>query len=110
MILYRVAVSIQHSREAEWRQWMQEVHIPDVLHTGHFVQATFCSVLEPDAPEGHANYSITYACNSLEALRTYQRDCAAALQADHTEKFKGFFSATRTILEEIQSYSVGPLA
>ena len=37
MILYNVTISIDTSVEEDWLQWMKEIHIPDVMNTGLFI-------------------------------------------------------------------------
>ena len=33
MILYNVTIAIDNNIENEWKKWMSEVHIPDVIAT-----------------------------------------------------------------------------
>ena len=37
MLLYNVTVIIEDAAAEEWLQWMQEIHIPEVMATGKFV-------------------------------------------------------------------------
>lgn len=101
MLLYQVTVMIQHPREAEWRTWMIDQHIQDVLDTGYFEEATIYKQLQPPPPEGSTTYCISYRCPSQDALEDYLNDAAPALQKDHTDRFQGHFSASRVILETI---------
>ena len=98
-IIYHVTVSIARAREDEWRQWMREAHIPDVLNAGYFRSASMQRQLEPPPPEGSNTYHIRYECASLADLQAYQREAAPALQAEHTTKFQGDFTASRVIAE-----------
>lgn len=36
MIIYSVTIAIQDSIESEWADWMNRVHVPDVLRTECF--------------------------------------------------------------------------
>jgi len=38
-MLYAVSVAIDGDRHDDWRRWMKEVHLPDVLATGCFLDA-----------------------------------------------------------------------
>lgn len=105
MVLYSVTVSIAHSHEQEWQQWMREAHIPDVLKTGYFLKARMSKQLEPAPPEAHTSYQIVYECASLEDLEAYQEKAAPALQADHTERYQGHFQASRVILMSQQEFT-----
>ena len=38
MILYNITVNIDHDINKEWLVWMKDIHIPDVLSTGLFIE------------------------------------------------------------------------
>ena len=38
-VIYNVTVSVDEDAHHEWLEWMQEVHIPDVMKTGSFVES-----------------------------------------------------------------------
>jgi hypothetical protein len=100
MILYSVTVNIDHSVHDEWVEWMKNVHIPEVMNTGMFVERRFCRLLGSE-DFGGITYSIQYVCKTMEAFETYQKEFAPLLQAKHTEKYKDKFVAFRTLLEII---------
>lgn len=99
MFIYNVTVNINDDIQAEWVRWMKEVHIPDVLKTGCFIDSQMVKVLYVN-DEGHT-YSIQYKFLEMGDLEKYQKEFAPALQAEHTEKFKDKFAAFRTILQMI---------
>ncbi|TNF31796.1 MAG: DUF4286 family protein [Bacteroidetes bacterium] len=99
MIIYNVTVNIDHAAHDEWVRWMRDVHIPDVMATGYFLENRFARVLVDD--QGGVTYSIQYLCKNMLDLEEYQRDHAPRLQADHTKKFEGKFVAFRTLLETV---------
>ena len=100
MILYNVTVGIDNSIESEWKKWMIEVHIPDVIATGQFVDHKFFKVLSHDEPNS-SSFSIQYFAKTKENLQVYQENFAEKLQRDHQEKFANKFVAFRTILESV---------
>lgn len=100
MIIYNVTVSIDEDVHDEWLQWMKEVHIPDVMNTGMFLDNRISKVLTGEE-EGGLTYSIMYTCESMETLELYQKEKAPALQADHTKRYSGKFAAFRTLLEVV---------
>lgn len=106
MIIYNVSVSIDKEIEQDWYHWMIETHIPDVVDTGYFLHAEIFQQLEPLGEEGRSAYQIRYTSPSQEHLNNYQRDAAPRLQADHTQRYQGRFSASRTILQEKKSFFV----
>ncbi|MGD1847170.1 MAG: DUF4286 family protein [Salibacteraceae bacterium] len=97
MIIYNVTVKIDNAVHDDWVRWMKEVHIPDVMKTGYFLENRMMRVLIED-PEG-VNYAIQYTCANMEDLDEYQQKEAARLQKDHTERYKDKFVAFRTLLE-----------
>lgn len=101
MIIYSVTITIERAFDCEWLDWMRRIHIPDVLRTGCFVEATIYKLVEP--PGDDPRYVIEYRCASLEEYRRYRDDFAAALQKDHSDRFSGRFCAARQILEEVWS-------
>ncbi len=98
MILYNVTVKINTSLEEDWLRWMKEVHIPDVMNTGLFKSHQLCRLLHEEE-DGGTTFAIQYYCENMEALEEYQKEHAGALQAEHTERYKGQSVAFRTLME-----------
>jgi hypothetical protein len=98
MIVYSVTVTIHPGVETEWRDWMKQVHIPDVLQTGCFTECTMYKICEPAGQQ--PSYVMQYRCNSLQDYRRYNETFAAAIQKEHSDKFSGRFTASRQVLEE----------
>ncbi len=98
MILYNVTVNIDHSENEEWLKWMKEVHIPNVMDTGMFVENRICKLIG-DEDSGGVTYSIQYVCNSMKDYEKYRDTFAHDLQAEHATKYKNKFVAFRTLLE-----------
>jgi hypothetical protein len=100
MIIYSVTVNIDDSVHDEWVTWMKEVHIPDVMATGYFLENRFAKVLL-SKDEGGVTYSIQYLCKNMADLQIYQGSHAPRLQAEVKAKFDGKFVAFRTVLETV---------
>lgn len=98
MILYNVTVSLDASIHTDWLEWMRNVHIPEVMATGYFVEHKICKLLVDD----EITYAIQYNCETLENLNEYQEKYSPALQQKHTERYKGKFGTFRTLLEIIE--------
>lgn len=99
MIIYSVTITIEASIESEWLDWMNRVHVPDVLRTGCFSECRTYKVLgsEGDDPI----YVLQYQCRSIEEYHRYRDNFAPALQKEHSDRFSGRFRGSRQILEEI---------
>lgn len=97
MILYNVTVKIDKEVHDDWLKWMQEIHIPDVMNTGLFVEYKLCRILHEE-PDG-VNYAIQYFCKDMKTLHQYQIHHATRLQTEHKERYKDQYVAIRTLME-----------
>lgn len=99
MLLYNVTVQIDRTVEADWLDWMQATHIPDVLATGCFLSGELFRLI--DGQEDHTTYAVQYRCRDMETLHRYQEVFAPDLQAAHRQRYEGRFAAFRSLLEEV---------
>ena len=100
MILYNVTVKLNATLEKDWLDWMQKVHIPDVLKTGLFKEHKLCKILFEEE-DGGVTYAIQYFCEDMNAFQKYQKEFAPALQKEHTERYKNQYVAFRTLMEVV---------
>jgi predicted transport protein len=98
-IIYNVTVNVENEVRDEWVAWMRDIHIPDVMRTGKFVDYRFTQVMVEE--ESGSTYSIQYMAASIGDLKDYQNNHAPALQREHSEKFPNKYVAFRTILKVI---------
>jgi hypothetical protein len=96
MYIYNVTVNIESDVHDDWLTWMKEVHIPDVLSTGLFIDNRLCQVMVEE--EQGITYSIQYRVRDLETLELYREVYAPKLQAEHNAKYRDKFVAFRSIL------------
>ena len=99
MVVYSVTINIDASIEAEWLDWMQRTHVPDVLRTGCFVDCGIYKVV--DAAAETSSYVMQYHCRSREEYERYRDNFAPALQKEHTDRFAGRFRGSRQLLEQV---------
>lgn len=100
MYIYNVTINISADVHDEWLKWMREVHIPDVMNSGCFVENRLVKVLNVD-DEGHT-YSFQYTFKEMKDIERYQKEFAPALQADVKKRYADKFAAFRTLLEIIE--------
>ncbi|MCE7994041.1 MAG: DUF4286 family protein [Roseivirga sp.] len=100
MILYNVTVAIDIKVEEEWRAWMKEVHIPEVMETGKFVNHSFYKVMN-NQEDDSASYSIQYFAESMKELQLYLAIDAQELQQKTHAAFPNKFAAFRTVLQSV---------
>jgi hypothetical protein len=96
MYIYNVTINVDSAIQEEWLKWMREVHIPDVMNTGCFVENQIIRVLGDD--EGHT-FSIQYKFQTMDDYNRYHKDFAPALQKEVRDRYEGKFAAFRTLLE-----------
>lgn len=101
MIIYNVTVNIDNAVADEWLKWMQEIHIPDVMATGLFLENHIYRVLA-DEDSGGMTYAIQYLCKDIDTYDRYKNEFAPALQADVARKYADKFVAFRTLLEVVK--------
>ncbi len=101
MIIYNVTVNIDNDVADEWLKWMIDVHIPDVLNTGLFLENHIYRLIA-DENSGGTSYAIQYLCESMNEYEKYKLNFASEKQAIHTSRYKDKFVAFRTLLEVVK--------
>ncbi len=99
MIIYNVTININNEVHDEWFRWMKDIHIPEVMATGYFIDWKMCKVLVEE--DSGTTYSIQYTASNMVDLQTYQREHSLRLQQAHADKFKDKYVAFRTLLEVV---------
>lgn len=99
MIIYSVTITVQANIESEWVDWMNKIHIPNVLRTGCFMECRIYKVLESEGDE--PSYVMQYQGQSVEEYQRYRNNFAPALQKEHSDRFAGKFRGSRQLLEEV---------
>lgn len=101
MIIYNVTINIEDEIHDEWLAWMKETHIPQVMHTGMFVDHSFSRLLSRQDDETGTTYVIQYLANDMAHYEKYIREFAPALQNETIRKFGNKFIAFRTLMEKV---------
>ena len=104
MYIYNVTINVDESIHDQWIEWMQHVHIPEVLATGKFTKALMSQVLVKE-DMGGITYSIQYSCASKELLMSYYQEDAPRLREDIQKKFTNKFGAFRTEMKIVKEFS-----
>jgi len=97
MYIYNVTINRCNCSHDEWLKWMREVHIPDVMSTGCFVDSRMLKILNVE-DEG-TTYSVQYTFLNMSDIEEYKAKHGPRLQKDALDKFKDKFVAFRTLLE-----------
>lgn len=99
MIIYNVTVILDEDIHAEWLNWMQNVHLQDVMDTKCFIANRILKVI--DSPNEGVTYCIQYTAETIGKYREYQTKFAPTLQAAFPKHFANKFVIYRTIMESV---------
>ena len=100
MIIYNVTVNVDNSVQKEWLEWMQQIHIPEVLETGMFTENRILRLIG-DEDSGGTTYAIQYTAPDMAHYIRYRDEFAPRLQKSAMDKFGDKFTAFRTLLETV---------
>ena len=98
MIIYNVTIKLQHSIHKQWLAWLKEEHIPDIVATGCFTNATILELLEVDITEG-PTYAIQYFAESKALYNLYIEKFAAGTRQKSFDKRGDQFIAFRSVMQ-----------
>lgn len=101
MIIYNVTINVDADVAEEWLRWMKEVHIPDVMATGLFLDNRIMRIMAEE--EGGLSYAIQYTCADMATYERYRVEHAPRLQAETQQRYGGRFAAFRTLLEVVHT-------
>jgi hypothetical protein len=100
MFIYNVTIKIQEPIHQAWLQWLKEEHVPEVLATGCFTNATIVRLLEVDDCEG-PTYAIQYIAESMALYNRYIENFAGILRQKSFDKWGNQFMGFRSLMQVI---------
>lgn len=98
MFIYNVTIKVNHSIAKDWLRWLKEEHIPDILQTGCFTNATILHLVENDDEEG-ITYAIQYHAESKANYNRYIENFANEMRKKSIDKWADNFIAFRTVMQ-----------
>lgn len=101
MFIYNVTTKVANEISAAWLQWLQEVHVPEVMATECFIKATIVRLLEIDDSEG-PTYAIQYLTESKGLYNHYIEKHAGILRQRSFDKWGDRFISFRSIMQVIE--------
>lgn len=108
MILYNVTTKVENSIHEEWLKWIQEVHIPDVMKTGMFIENKLCRMLTSKQPDG-VTYAVQYLCKDMKTMHQYESQFSKPLREAYKEKYEGKYVVFRSVMEVIATHEAKPV-
>jgi len=98
MIIYNVTTKVLHSVKDQWLKWLKEEHIPEILATKCFQNATVLYLMEADDDEG-VTYAVQYHAESLASYNEYIDKFSNEMRAKTIDKWKEKTISFRTIMQ-----------
>jgi len=97
-LLYNVTVKVEHQEVDNWKSYMINSHILDVMNTGCFIDFKFTQLMYLDDQDG-VTFAVQYIAPDQASFERYHREFAAKLQKAHKEKYGEKAVAFRTVME-----------
>ena len=99
MIIYSVTIRVKTDISDEWLQWMQGVHIPNMLNTGYFNSYKIFKILVPETEADFIVYRVNYELDSFEKYSEYAQKEANRLQREAIEKYHSLKRSNRKAIK-----------
>jgi hypothetical protein len=101
MISYEVTARLDAQIAGDYERYLRDVHIPDLMATGCFVEAAFArqeavdSVNDSSSPTASVCFRSSYVASDEAALQRYFREHADRLRGDALARFPSGLQLTR---------------
>ena len=86
MLLYNITYAVPHPLKHEWLDWMNTIHIPEILSTGCFQRHHLLQLLEVDETE-FSTYALQLFTENETEYRRYTEKFAPQLRQHSTNKW-----------------------
>ena len=100
MFVYNVTIKVDDCIKEDWLPWLKEEHIPEVIATGCFTQATILQLMEVDDTEG-PTYTIQYRAESRSLYNLYIEKFAGSMRQKSYDKWGDKFIGFRSVMQII---------
>lgn len=101
MLIYNVTIKVNWSIHDAWLEWMQQVHMPDVVATGCFTGSQLIRLLETNEKDG-PTYAVQYFAKNKADYDRYINKHSVLLRQKSYEKWGDQFVAFRSLMEIVQ--------
>ena len=100
MIIYNVTIQPQWEIHDDWKAWMTETHLPEMMQTGCFLKFQFCRIMDIDESEG-PTYTAQYSANDIVDYDRYINNFSASLRQKGQDLWGGKMIAFRSLMEVV---------
>lgn len=101
MFIYNITLKVDHKVLQDWMRWQKEIHIPEMMATGCFVDHRFYELLEHDEEDGKT-FVLQFYTNSKSDYDHYLQNFATELKLKSAEKWMNHVVSFRTLLRNVQ--------
>jgi len=101
MFVYNVTIKVRADIQSDWFEWLQQEHVPEVLSTGCFYDATILRLLEVDDTEG-PTYAVQYKAESKAQYNQYIERYAAIMRQKSYDRWGDAFIAFRSLMQVVK--------
>ena len=108
MIIYNVTTHVESTIASEWTDYMREKHIPLMLATGKFKEATFTRINPSESTAQGLSFSVQYLCPNQATLNHFKAEDAERINRAYREQFGTDALEFTTELELIGRAQVNP--
>jgi len=100
MIIYNVTIKIEWPIAEDWLQWMQDVHIPEILGTGCFEKHQLVRILQVDETDG-PTYAAQYYAPSLTKYDYYLKNYATSFAETVNKRWGDRYLDFQTLMQTV---------
>ena len=100
MIIYNVTVKVEPQIAEEWLKWIRDIHIPEIMNTGCFIDFKIVRLLELDDSEG-PTYAIQYSARTKEDYNRYIDFHSSEFIKKSFDRWGEQFIAFRSVMEVV---------
>lgn len=100
MIIYNVTIKVHESIHQQWITWLKNDHIPEVIGTGCFSNASVLRLLEVDDSEG-PTYAVQYFAESKALYNRYIENFAGQMREKSFALWGDKFIAFRSVMQVV---------
>jgi hypothetical protein len=100
MIIYNVTIKVDWAIAEDWLQWMQDIHIPEILGTGCFEKHQLVRILQIDETDG-PTYAAQYLAATLSKYDYYLQHYVAQFRKSVTDKWGDKYLDFETLMQTV---------
>ncbi|HMG14986.1 MAG TPA: DUF4286 family protein [Saprospiraceae bacterium] len=103
MLVYNISARVEDEVLEDWLYWMKNIHIPEVMETGLFLDYKLMILLNDplgDEYPGHT-FIIQYFADTLDQYDQYQLNHAPALQQKFKDRYGDKVLTFRTLMQDV---------